>query len=376
MSVDDPERWRRLLDAVVVIGAGLDLPETLRRIIELAAELVDARYGALGVLDADRRHLSEFLTVGIDDGTRAEIGDLPEGHGILGVLILDARPLRLPDLNRHPESAGFPPRHPEMASFLGVPIFVRGEVFGNLYLTEKTTGAEFTEADEELVVGLAAAAGVAIDNARLAAQVSDVAMADERQRIARDLHDTVIQRLFATAMSLQGSVAMVEHDPPRAAARIEAAVDDLDETVKNIRTSIFALGERQRSGRGLRDRVLGLCSEAAGALGFAPRVVYEGPVDAIADDAIADDLLATLREALSNVARHAEAHAVDVRLVVEDDTLVLTVTDDGTGPSGHPTTSGLGLGNMAERARKHGGTSVLGSVAPHGASLTWRVPTR
>jgi GAF domain-containing protein len=168
---------RRLLDAVLSVGAGLDLPVTLQRIAEAACELVDARYGALGVLDASGTRLARFLTVGLDDETYRLIGDLPEGHGILGLLIVDAKPLRLPDLTRHPDSAGFPPNHPPMTSFLGVPIRVRDEVFGNLYLTDKTTAPAFTAHDEELVVGLAAAAGVAIENARLHARVRDLVLA-------------------------------------------------------------------------------------------------------------------------------------------------------------------------------------------------------
>ena len=131
-----PTSLRQLLDAVVAIGSDLDLPATLRRIIEAATSLVDARYGALGVLNPERTGLAAFLTVGIDDETYRAIGDVPKGHGILGLLIRDPRPLRLPDLREHPDRFGFPPNHPEMRSFLGVPVIVRDEVFGNLYLTD------------------------------------------------------------------------------------------------------------------------------------------------------------------------------------------------------------------------------------------------
>jgi signal transduction histidine kinase len=156
----------RLLEAVVSIAGDLSLPETLHRITALAAELSDARYAALGVIGPDRR-LVEFITVGLDPQTRARIGDLPSGKGILGLLISHPVPLRLPDLSQHPASFGFPPEHPPMGTFLGVPIRVRDEVFGNLYLTEKRDGGEFTEGDEHLVVALAAAAGIAVENARL-----------------------------------------------------------------------------------------------------------------------------------------------------------------------------------------------------------------
>ena len=166
---------------------------------------------------------------------------------------MDAKPLRLPDLREHPDSFGFPPHHPPMRSFLGVPIRVRDEVFGNLYLTDKTIGEVFTDVDEELVVGLAAAAGVAIENARLHARVQEFALVEDRERIARDLHDTVIQRLFATGLSLQGTARLVRTDADAAVTRIEAAVDDLDLTVKHIRSAIFKLeSSRLASGDGLR----------------------------------------------------------------------------------------------------------------------------
>jgi signal transduction histidine kinase len=161
-----------LLDALLVVGTGLDLQTVLHRIIEAAVQLVDARYGALGVID-DGRLLSQFLTVGIDEATAAEIGPLPRGGGILGLLVDDPRPLRLHDLGEHPAAFGFPAHHPPMKSFLGVPIRVRNEVFGNLYLTEKVGGSDFDDEDENVVLALAAAAGVAIENARLYDDVRD-----------------------------------------------------------------------------------------------------------------------------------------------------------------------------------------------------------
>src|SRR4051812_11115125 len=160
------ERLRALLDAVVGIGSDLDLRSTLQRIVEAACALAGARYGALGVISPDRT-LSDFITHGIDAETHAAIGDLPHGRGVLGLLITDPRPVRMPDITEHPQSYGFPPNHPPMHSFLGVPVRTRDQIFGNLYLAEKQGAAEFSDDDEEIVVALAAAAGVAIDNARL-----------------------------------------------------------------------------------------------------------------------------------------------------------------------------------------------------------------
>ncbi|HWM03933.1 MAG TPA: GAF domain-containing protein [Actinophytocola sp.] len=162
------DRLQGLLDAVVAVGAGLELEGTLHRIVHTAVELVDARYGALGVLSQDEQErLSQFVYVGIDDETRDGMGDLPEGRGLLGLLIENPHPIRVADLSEHPASVGFPANHPPMRSFLGAPIRVRDEIFGNLYLTEKRGSGEFTADDEVVLQGLAAAAGVAVENARL-----------------------------------------------------------------------------------------------------------------------------------------------------------------------------------------------------------------
>ncbi len=270
----EPENVRRLVDAIMSLGADLELPVVLRRLTEAAVSMVDATYGALGVLSQDRSHLSAFITVGIDDEESARIGELPKGHGILGLLIVRPEPLRLPDLTQHPESFGFPEGHPTMTSFLGVPVMVRGEVFGNLYLTDKR-GGPFTSTDEELAIGLAAAAGVAIENTRLLARTRELDIAHERERIARDLHDTVIQRLFATGLSLQSAARL--SDRPDVVERIQAAVDELDTTVRDVRSSIFELNPPPSSSRGLRRQLLAVGDEFFDALGYSPTFRFEGP---------------------------------------------------------------------------------------------------
>jgi GAF domain-containing protein len=236
--VSDPTKLHALLDAVLSIESDLELTTLLTRIVEAAVDLVDARYGALGVLSAAGTGLSEFVHVGIDAKTVEAIGHLPEGKGVLGLLIERPDPLRLADLSTHPAAVGFPPGHPPMTSFVGAPIRVRGGVFGNLYLTDKASGACFDDEDEQLVVALARAAGIALDNARLHAQVRELALLGERERIARDLHDDVIQRIFAVALSLQATEGRVGADPDLA-ERITDAVDALDETIRQIRTTIL-----------------------------------------------------------------------------------------------------------------------------------------
>jgi signal transduction histidine kinase len=358
----------------MAVGSDLDLAATLQRIVDAARELVDAHYCALGVLDASGGALDEFIVAGIDDDTYRAIGEPPRGHGILGLLITDPRPLRLADLTEHAASFGFPPHHPPMRSFLGVPIMVRGEVFGNLYLTDKQSAEAFSERDEELTVALAGAAGVAIDNARLHARLQEVAVLEDRDRIAMDLHDTVIQQLFAIGLSLQGAARMIRDPEP--ANRLQAAVDDLDLTIKQIRSTIFALGTRVSTPTtGTRDKILAVVAEASRTLDTEPQVHLDGPIGTALSDQQADELLAALRELLTNVARHARARYVRVAVVATDDDVALTVEDDGAGPppAGTPT-GGRGLANLATRARRLGGSFELSRRDRGGSIASWRVP--
>lgn len=361
----------RLLDAVMSIGSEQTLPEALRRITETAAELVDARYAALGVLDDTGARLSEFITVGLSDDDTLRIGPLPEGHGILGLLIIEPTPLRLPDLHAHPDSFGFPPGHPPMTTFLGVPIRLRGVVYGNLYLTDKADGQVFTDVDQELAVGLAAAAGLAIENARLHEQARTTGLLKERERIARDLHDDVIQRLFATGLSLQAAAQLVTE--PTAVDRIMRAVDDLDMSIRQVRSTIFELHQRWRDESSLRAELLGVCEEAAATLGYRPSCDIDGPVDSAVGQEVRGHLLLCLREALSNVARHAHAAHVQVRVMVRDGRVRLSVADDGIGYEPTPGRSS-GLDNMLVRAESLDGRFSIGPQVTGGTRVEWDVP--
>ena len=362
----------RLLDAVMAIGSELSLADALRRITETAADLVDAKYAALGVLDESRSRLSEFITVGLSDEETLRIGPRPEGHGILGLLILDPKPLRLPDLQLHPDSFGFPPGHPPMTSFLGVPIRLRGMVYGNLYLTDKADGQVFTDVDEELAVGLAAAAGLAIENARLNELARAAGVLEERERIARDLHDDVIQRLFATGLSLQSVAEMIEE--PAAVERIMRSVDELNVSIRLVRATIFELHERYSGRANLRSDVLAICDESAVALGFKPSCEIEGPIDSAVAEPVRGHLLLCLREALSNVARHAHASSVRVTISVHDGRLALAVEDDGVGYRNTPGQRSSGLDNMHARADAVGGSFSIAAVPAGGTVATWDAP--
>jgi signal transduction histidine kinase len=556
-----------LFSAVVAVAAGLELGATLRRIVQAAADLVDAEYGALGVL-GPQGTVSEFVHVGIDAETAARIGPLPSGRGILGLLIEHPAPIRIEDLMQHPSAAGFPDGHPVMQSFLGVPVRVRGEVFGNLYLTQKRNGGTFTADDERTVMALAAAAAVAIENARLyessrqrerwqnaiteignavlgggetgdvltlvarnarrlagadfatialpdaqgvlrieitdayddaeaehelprsrwsvheshrtpefvrelqaharswlGTAVSDssrvhavfasgssmsdsnvpiamppgeiqtfshvallpmrsgsrvlgvlsllwaggaqsaseatislaqtfagqaavtltlaearseherLAVFEDRDRIARDLHDLVIQRLFATGMLLQGATR-IEDVPDTALERIERSVDELDETIREIRQTIFALHEPMDGpATGLRGRILREVRQSSAVLGFDPAVRFIGAVDSSVSPECADNLIAVLREALMNAAKHAQATRVDVLMQVAGGTAVMTVTDDGLGIPDTGPSRRSGVANLMARAVECGGTCELKRVdAEGGTRLVWRVP--
>ncbi|MEC4570171.1 sensor histidine kinase [Streptomyces virginiae] len=539
------DRVHSLLEAVVSVGRELDLAQVLRRIVEAAALLVEAEYGALGVIGPDGRTLAQFLTVGLTDEQIAAIGPLPAGLGLLGEVIHHPEPLRLTDLGAHSSSYGFPAHHPPMRTFLGVPIRVRDEVFGNLYLTDKRGGVDFDTEDEAVIATLSVAAGVAIDNARLyegsqrqqrwlranaeitesllsgssrpavleliarraqeitaarlahiavpvdgvdglvvefsagdgaarqglviplngtlsgaahrtgrpstatgapggetgnhsgGAEVREVdspgpavavplgttggasrgvlllsrsaedpafdegeleplvafagqaaialelaerrrdaeqiALLEERDRIARDLHDLAIQRLFATGMTLQSAARLVEHEG--AAERVGRAVDDLDETIKIIRSTIFGLRTKDRgSGPGLRARAARAVGEATPALGHPPRFSMEGLLDTDVPQQIADHVVAALGELLSNAARHAQATQVGVTLKAGPDELVLTVSDNGKGIPAQGRRSGLR--NLDERAHDVGGTFTVESPEEGGSRVVWRAPLR
>jgi signal transduction histidine kinase len=539
-SAGDVEaRLRSLLRANSGIVGELSLSAVLRRIVDAARELLDVEYGALGVIAPNRRGLEEFVHSGIGPGLVTRIGHLPRGEGLLGALIEDPRPIRLARLGDDVRSVGFPNHHPPMASFLGVPVRVRSEVFGNLYLCG-TEPRDFTDDDVEVVTGLAATAGIAIENARLfdearrrqawleetseltrellgapradalslvaetvqrlsgaervslhtpggesvpsvvATVVGDgepplspddertlagwamttgaalrrdedgeleattagattelplvrpvdevallavplvgsghrhgalvisrargergfaagdletattfaghvslalevaarrrdrerVQLLEDRARIARDLHDHVIQQLFAAGMTVQGVMAALGEGTE--ATMLDGVVDLIDEAVGQIRTSIFHLRTQPRDAGGLRATVLETLRDVRDTMSASPQVRFDGPVDALSDADLVQDVRAVVREALSNVARHAGAHAVTVAVLAEADSLSVVVTDDGAGLG--EGTRRSGLANLEQRAARRGGALTAGTPPGGGTRLTWRVP--
>lgn len=521
----------RLLGANLSMIEDLHLAGVLTRIVEAAVDLVGASYGAIGVLAPDGS-LEEFVHVGMDRDTVERIGRLPAGKGLLGALVDDPRPLRLDQLSQDPRSVGFPEHHPEMTSFLGVPIHVRDEVFGNLYLCDPPGRPGFSVEDEEVTLALAASAGLAIENARLyevsrrrerwaegtaqvmeemighgsealqliADRVLDLADADlvsvlrpragaliaehasgegsqqilgatvqmaeslpgralitgrpqmvddiadgslpthlevsrfgpqmavplrgvagahgvlavarrrngsrfteddldvaasfaahatvaleladahatrerltlleDRERIARDLHDHVIQRLFAIGLTLQGLGPEVDDD--QAATRLSHQVIEIDETIRQVRNTIFELRSSEEGGT-LRASVLRIARSAGVLLGTEPRVQFVGPVDTLVPDDLHADVLAVVREAISNCAKHAAARHVDVTVEVTPELLEIRVVDDGAGFDPGSGAVRSGLLNLKQRAERHAGELAVDAIEPHGTRLRWTV---
>ena len=371
------ERTRALLEAGLTLASELDLDQVLHRIVELAMEITNASYGALGVLGEDRR-IETFLTVGVDDETRARIGDPPTGHGILGLLIDEARPIRLPDIQRDPRAYGFPPNHPSMHSFLGAPVRALGRVFGNIYLTEKQGAGAFDESDEEALVVLAAQAGVAIENARLLTEMHHaqhelrrLEVLEERERIAKELHDGVIQSLFAVGMGLQGTAAMA-HDP-ELSRRIEHAVEEVDRAIRDLRNYIFGLRPGILADRELDKALRELASEFEERTAIVTAVNVDASVAAELAS-VAADVVQLTREALSNVGKHARASTCSVSLFRTDDGARLEVDDDGVGFILDDVRSGMGLANLRDRVEGLGGRFALESKAGEGTTVRITLP--
>ena len=369
----DERRWEHVLAAVTDLAAGRDLDELIESTVQRACEVTGARYGALGVIDPSggEHRLARFTTHGIDEETRARIGDPPEGHGLLGHLIDHPYPLRLDDLREHSSSVGFPPNHPPMTSFLGVPVHIGEAVYGNLYLTGKDGG--FDAADERLVIALAAAAGVAIANAQLYGALlaareehAQLAVYADRDRIARDLHDVVIQRLFATGLSLDRSSRRI--DDPSASEGVAQAIEEIDGTIREIRRTIFELGDRTD----LANAIHRVVDAVADTLRHQPRLEIEGDLEAL-DPALGQHVLAVVREGLTNVARHAAAEQTTVTIRTDADEVSVRVVDDGRGIATRPRRDS-GLRNLRERAQARGGSVSVTPLARGGTQLIWSVP--
>jgi signal transduction histidine kinase len=367
MSEKSVERLPELIEAAAGVVGEVDLERVLKRLVTEAAQATGARYGALGVL-GEHGILTEFRYTGLTDEEAALIGAPPSGRGVLGTVIRENRTIVLDDISQHPDSYGFPPDHPTMTSFLGVPVSVGGRAFGNLYLTDKPGG--FTDDDIALVEALSRIAGSAVHTASLQERFRGLAVVEDRQRIARDLHDSVIQDLFAVGLGLQGVAERVQETP--AAATLDDAVDRLDAAVEALRTYIFHLKVTQDS-HGLDDRLQELVSRMGSAYPSTVRLELDIRVD-IEDPDLEDQIFKIVTEALSNALRHSEARDVDVKVETSDAELLVQVTDNGVGFDPGQPTSGMGLANIKTRVERLGGSMSLRSEPGSGSIVEIRAP--
>jgi len=361
--------------ATRAIAGELDLDRVLQLIVDSVRELVGAKYAALGIVD-EAGVIERFITSGISPEQRARIGPVPQGHGLLGTIIRDGVTLRIPDIARHPDSYGFPPHHPEMHSLLGLPIRVAGASVGNFYLTEKIGAAEFSDDDQELVEMFAGHAGLAIQNARLHQDVQQLAVVDERLRISRDLHDGIIQSIYAVSLSLEDVPDLIESRAPEAIDRVDRAIDRLHMTIADIRTFIVGLGPE--AGAGLELTLESMAGELLSGSSTKLDLDLAGAstLDGRLSPEAGHELVQIAREALSNVARHSGASRASLRLTVEGDEAELLVEDDGRGfdPAQRFGSGHFGLANLRDRAAAVAGTLTIDSEAAKGTRIIVRLP--
>ena len=366
---DDPRLV--LASAAETLAGELDLDDLLAEIVDAARRLTGARYAALGVIGEDET-LARFVHAGLDEDTVRAIGDLPRGRGVLGVLIRDPQVIRLERIEDHPASVGFPPHHPPMSGFLGAPVRMSGQVYGNLYLAGKDDG--FSEEDEAWIVVLAAQAGAAVESAILSERLRQLAVQAERDRISRDLHDNIIQSLFSIGMNLESAVALVPTAPERAQQRISGAVDRIDDAIRDLRNTIFHLRPNTAAILGLREGIVELAREHEVNALARPRVVLDPRLNVRVPDGYVPDVLQVVRETLANVARHAGPCAVTITGEVVEGALVVEVADDGAGFTPQAPAVGRGLENVHERAGVLGGTITIDSAPGEGTTVTLTVP--
>ncbi|MCB2224488.1 MAG: GAF domain-containing sensor histidine kinase [Actinobacteria bacterium] len=365
-----PERIAGLVEGAASVAGQVELAGILRSTVEFAKEITGARFGALGVV-GEHGTLTDFITVGLDDGRAEHIGAPPKGTGMLGAITSLGTTIRTTDIASHPDAAGFPKGHPQMVSFLGVPIRVGDEIFGNLYLTDKEGG--FTEDDEILIEFLAVTAGSAVSTLRLQDRLRRAALLEDRERIARDLHDSIIQDLFAVGLGLQAAATHASSDPEKLRRLIDGAIDQLDESIAALRRYIFDLRPPVWARPGLREALADLVGQLSAPYSATVSLEVACAPDLVPDH-IADELLATVKEALSNALRHSQAPSIEVRVGCGASQAVMTVSDDGVGFDQSAPGRGLGLSNMANRVGAVGGSFRVDTTSGKGTVVRATFP--
>ncbi|MBB5776390.1 GAF domain-containing sensor histidine kinase [Nonomuraea jabiensis] len=365
MTSDRDEILQAVSSAVLAVTRHLSVREVLQVIVRSAQRLLDARYAALGVPD-DEGSFGEFVAEGLTDRQWDAIGPLPRQHGMLGAMLREGSPVRLPDLRKDPRFEWWPKAHPVMKDFLGVPIRDGDQVLGIIFLANKRTPGGFTQADQELLTLFAAHAAIALTNARLYERGRELAMLEERNRVARELHDAVTQKLFSLRLTAQAASAMLDRAPEKAAAELERVQRLAGEALSELRAVIVELRPAELDRHGLAETLrkhVRLLDRLHPAM-----VTFECAELPPVDSAVEVAVLRVAQEALHNVLRHAEATSVSVRLAYEDGKLVLIVRDDGNGFE-QAESRGLGLVSMRDRAESVGGVMTVESARGRGTTV-------
>ena len=360
-------------EAVRGISGVLTLDRVLQLIVDRVRDLAGAEYAALGMVNAAGQ-IEHFLTSGLTRAERDRIGAYPQGRGLLGLIIREGQTFRIPDIGADPRRAGFPANHPPMHSFLGVPVTFKGRSVGDLYLTNKLGAAEFSEDDQRLVERFALHAGLAIENARLSDRVQALAVVEERERIGRDLHDGIIQRIYAVGLGLDDVPEQIATHPAEAAARVERAIDALNIAIDEIRTFIYGLRPGIDAPGGMASALETLAEELR--LNTTLQIDVHVDTGTELEPDAATELLNVVREALSNVARHAGARRAEVHLARDGGELRVTVVDDGAGfdTATPPGGTHHGLSNMRARAARLGGRLDVESAPGRGTRIILTLP--
>lgn len=369
------ERLIALHEASLELVKDVSLDHLLERIAKVACEQADARYAALGVLDEDGK-LVKFITVGMTDDEIKLIDHPPVGKGLIGELMNTEVPLRVPVIQEHPRSSGFPAHHPHMVSFLGVPIRAADIQLGQIYLTEKIGGTAFTTDDERIIQMLAGYAAAAIQNARLHENTHRLAVLEERERIGMDLHDGIIQSIYGVGLSLESALHSFEEDPQDAKERILHSIESLNQAIRDLRAYILDLRPRQMGTEGLMSGLNRLITEF--------RVNTLATVQLTGTDHDLKDLpqprsmalFHICQEALANIAKHAKSKQVDISLWSTEERVLMEIHDNGKGfeMEKMSATIGHGLANMQTRARLVGGDVDISSVLGEGTTVLAWVP--
>jgi two-component system, NarL family, sensor histidine kinase DevS len=369
------EDIRGLVEAGIALTSELSLDGILQKLVDVARQQVGSRYAAISVLD-ENGEIEEFVTSGVTEEQRAKIGHIPYGRGLLGVLLREGTSLRLADMTKDPRSGGFPPNHPPMKSLLGVPVISRGTIIGNLYLTDKQQGEAFDQRDEEVVRLLATQAAAAIETRRLREQLESLARLHERERIAMDLHDGVIQTVYAVALHLEDAADLVSQSPEEVRPVLDQSIDNLHQVIKDIRSYIFDLRAQVSEVGDLPGAIRELAEALRVNTLTDVRVEIDDRVSEMLEHDQALGLFHIAQEALNNVSKHSQATAVSVTLTASKMAVVLQIEDNGAGfdPGNSSGAERHGLRNIRDRARGMGAKLSIDSKPGRGTRVGIELP--